>query len=150
MDEAPSLPTPLKRPVASQRQFRALVKRIESEVFTPPWRIALRFYYVKKGELPDETDPSCYASCTTYSQYHRAEVRVCPDHPNMREEPDLYRLLLHEVFHSFFGELNDLLTVLAPQLLTEEGTRMLLDNAEDSAVDRLSCMPVLHRSVNVP
>ena len=139
------LPVPLKRPVASQRTFRALIKRIEEEVFTPPWRIVLRFYYVKKGELPDETDPTCYACAITHAQYHRVEIRVCPDHPTMKEEPDLHHLLLHETFHSFWGELNDLLTVLAPQLLTEEGSRTLLDNVEDVCVNRLASMPILHR-----
>ena len=140
------LPVPLKRPVASQRTFRALIKRIEEEVFTPPWRIVLRFYYVKKGELPDETDPTCYACAVTYAQYHRVEIRVCPDHPTIKEETDLYCLLLHETFHSFFGSLNDLMASTLPSdLLESERFRTLWDAAEDESVNRLAAMPIFSR-----
>lgn len=140
MDE---LPTPRRKPVATQRQFRAWLQQLEAEILTPPWHIVPRFYYLKKGELPSpDGDETCYACCETYSQYHRVEVRVCPDHPNWDGERSILTCLRHEVFHSFFGELNDLLTALVPDLLTNENSRMLLDNAEDAAVNRLAAMPI--------
>jgi hypothetical protein len=147
--DGPSLPDPLSRPIASQRQFRDYARRIEAAVFTPPWRIVLRFYYLKKGELPDPSDPDCYACAITYAQYHKVEIRIAPDHPSIKEEPDLYRLLLHETFHSFFGSTADLLTSTIPDRLAEnDGFRVLLDNAEDEAVNRLAAMPALNRENN--
>jgi hypothetical protein len=145
--DGPSLPDPLSRPIASQRQFRDYARRIEAAVFTPPWRIVLRFYYLKKGELPDASDPDCYACAITYAQYHKVEIRIAPDHPSIKEEgTDLYRLLLHETFHSFFGSLNDLLlSTLPPDLRDNEGFTSLWDAVEDAAVDRLSAMPIFQR-----
>lgn len=136
-------PKPLKRPVASQKQFRAWLRELEAKILTPPWRIVPLFYYLRKGELPSpDGDVTCYACSVSYPQYHKVEVRVCPDHPNWAEERDIVNCLRHEVFHSFFGELNDLLTALAPELLTNPNTRMLLDNAEDASVNRLAAMPI--------
>ena len=144
------LPAPLKRPAASQRQFRKWARQIECDLLTPPWRILLRFYYLRKGELPDPSDPDCYACAITHAQYHRIEIRVCPDHPTIKEEPSCYGLLLHETFHSFFGALNDLLdSTLGPELLANEGFAVLRDNAEDEAVNRLAAMPILHQEPNV-
>jgi len=119
---------------------------IGEQVLTPPWRIVPRFYYLKKGELPSpDGDESCYCCATTYPQYHRVEVRICPDHPNWRDEADMVECLRHEVFHSFFGGINDVLTAVAPDLLANDQARSLLDNAEDEAVNRLAVMPIFKK-----
>lgn len=138
------LPAPLKRPVASQRQFRAWLKAIEADILTPPWYIVPRFYYLRKGEIPaPDGDDQCYCCCITLAQYHRSEVRICPDHPNWTDERDIVACLRHEGFHSFFGAMNDLLESTLPRELQEsEGFRNLWNNAEDVIVDRLASMPI--------
>jgi hypothetical protein len=148
MDKS-SLPTPLRRPVASQRQFRAWLKEIEADVLTPPWYIVPRFFYLRKGELPaPDGDETCYACAITYSQYHKVEVRVCPDHPNWTDERDLQTCLRHEVFHSFFGALNDVLASTLPKELQDNGGfNALWNNAEDEATNRLASMPIFSRKV---
>ena len=145
------LPVPRKRPIATQKQFRAWLKRVETDMLSPPWYVVARFYYLRKGELPSpDGDETCYACSISYSQYHRIEVRVCPDHPNWSEERDIVTCLRHEVAHGFFGALNDVLVATVPaEVLTNPGVKSLLENAEDTAVNLIATMPVFSRCTQI-
>ena len=86
-----------------------------------PWRIGLRFY--DHPELPDATDPDCYACIEAQPQYRRAKLHVSLAHPNFEKEANLDNLIKHELGHTFTAEMVQWTTHVLEELVTDPAVR---------------------------
>jgi hypothetical protein len=132
------LPEPLKRPITSQRAFRAIVDDCAQLMLSPPWHIVVHFYDYRKGQLPHDGDPDVYCCVVSQPHYHRMHLHAALHHPGWSSERSVTECIRHEIGHGFYAMIGAVLDQVerSPQLDVQ------LNTAEETGVDLIANMPV--------
>ena len=136
------MPEPLKRPIASQRTVRKLVRQYANLMgFGHPFKISVGFHDSRAKDYCDPKDPDCYACCEPQPQYHRCTLRFDLYHPRWVEKDEsIDECIRHELGHALVA----LLAQAAGHLVGEKDERMrhVMGDLEDDLVQRVAAMPV--------
>ena len=128
----------LTRPVATQRYVRGLVKHYANLMgFAHPYKISVAFHNSRRGNWCDDKDHDVYGYAQSQPQYHRCVVGFDLYHPKWHEKDETVdECVRHELAHVFVA----MYTQAAQRFVTDEHAKALMEDLEDSLVQRFATM----------
>lgn len=133
----------MKRPVASQRKVKELVRKYGRLLgFGHPFKVTVVFHNCRKQDFCDTDDVHCYACCEVQPQYLRATLHFDLYHPRWLEaDEELEECIRHELGHAMVATY----TQAASHLTESQEIMKVLADLEDDLVQRIAAMPVWKR-----